>query len=171
LRSQLRVEFYGDSGTDISDLVARYGIADPIELRASVPYTKALELQLQLLLLHWNDERDEGTIPGKLFEYFIRAPSNPHIGYEHGIATQLIRERGAGLISNSEGPIREQLRAWIEDKHAGRLRRLDPSVSRGLSRDEQFRKLEPIFADIVEPEGASEIGIQRYVEYLSRSEN
>jgi glycosyltransferase involved in cell wall biosynthesis len=153
IRSQIRVEFFGESGTDITELAAKYRIVDQIEVRASVPYRAALELQLQadvLLLLHWNDKRDEGTVPGKLFEYLYARRPILYIGYEHGIAAEFIRERGAGLISNSAERIREQLRAWVEDKRAGRLTRLDQSVSRGLSRDEQFRKVEPIFADILD---------------------
>jgi hypothetical protein len=34
-------------------------------------------------------------------------------------------------------------------KQAGHLTRLDPSVSLGLSRDEQFRNLERLFARIL----------------------
>jgi hypothetical protein len=41
------------------------------------------------------------------------------------------------------------LRAWIEEKRAGGLKKLDPSVSRGLGRDEQFRKLEQVFTAIL----------------------
>jgi hypothetical protein len=152
LRGQIRVEFFGESGTDISDLAAKHGIADQIEVRAPVPYRTALELQLQadvLLLLHWNDKRDEGTIPGKLFEYLYARRPILYIGYEHGIAAEFIKARGAGLISNSAERIRDQLQAWVENKRAGRLTRLDPSISRGLSRDEQFSKLEALFADIL----------------------
>jgi hypothetical protein len=54
------------------------------------------------------------------------------------------------LISNSPERIRDQLQAWVENKRAGRLMRLDQSVNRGLSRDEQFCKLEPVFADILD---------------------
>jgi hypothetical protein len=153
LRNQVRVEFYGESGTDIAELAAKHGIADQIVVKGSVPYRAALELQLQsdvLLLLHWNDKRDEGTIPAKLFEYLYARHPILYIGYEHGIAAQLIRERNAGLISNSKERIREQLRAWVEDKGAGRLTTLAESVSRGLSRDEQFRKLEDLFRDILD---------------------
>jgi hypothetical protein len=152
LRNQIRVEFYGESGTDIADLAAKYGIADHIVVKGPVPYRASLELQLQadvLLLLHWNDKRDEGTIPAKLFEYLYARRPILYIGYEHGIAAQLIRERNAGLITNSKQRIRDQLCAWVEDKGAGRLTRLDKSVSRGFSRDEQFRKLDGIFSDIV----------------------
>ena len=41
------------------------------------------------------------------------------------------------------------MKAWIQDKQAGCLKALDRSVSRGLSRDEQFGKLEHIFADVL----------------------
>jgi hypothetical protein len=153
LRGQIRVEFFGESGTSISDLAAKHGVADQIAVRPSVPYQTALELQLQadvLLLLHWNDKRDEGTIPGKLFEYLYARRPILYIGYEHGIAAEIIKERGAGLISNSPERIRDQLQVWVENKRAGRLMRLDQSVSRGLSRDEQFCKLEPVFADILD---------------------
>jgi len=53
------------------------------------------------------------------------------------------------LVSNTPELIRDQLKTWIEDKQAGRLKALDPSVSRGLSRDDQFRNLEQIFADVL----------------------
>ena len=36
----------------------------------------------------------------------------------------------------------------ISDKRAGRLKMLDPSVRLGLSRDEQYRKLEQFLAAI-----------------------
>jgi hypothetical protein len=71
------------------------------------------------------------------------------IGYEHGIAAQLVRERNAGLVSNHPEQIRDQSQTWIEDKQTGRFKRLDPFVSRGLSRDEQYQKLERLFAEIL----------------------
>jgi hypothetical protein len=153
LRGQILVEFFGETETDISNLAAKFDIAEQIKIHAPVPYQMALKLQLQadvLLLLHWNDRRDEGTIPGKLFEYLYARRPILYIGYEHGIAAEFIRGRGAGLISNSTERIRDQLQVWIENKRAGRMTRLDASVSRGLSRDEQFRKLEPIFANIMD---------------------
>jgi hypothetical protein len=41
------------------------------------------------------------------------------------------------------------LRVWVRKKLAGRLTRLDPSVSLGLSREDQFLKLERVFAKIL----------------------
>jgi hypothetical protein len=102
-----------------------------------------------LLLLQWSDARDEGNLPGKTFEYLYARRPIVFIGYEQGVAAGLIRERGAGLVSNSPERIRDQLRAWIEDKQAGRLTRLDASVSIGFSRDEHFHRLASIFAEVV----------------------
>jgi glycosyltransferase involved in cell wall biosynthesis len=152
LRRQIRVEFFGESAAGIQSLAAELGVADRIFIRPRVPYRTALELQLQadvLLLLQWNDSQDEGAIPAKLFEYLYARRPILFIGYEHGTAAQLVRDRNAGLVSNHPERIRDQLQTWIEDKQAGRFKRLDPSVSRGLSRDEQYQKLERLFAEIL----------------------
>jgi glycosyltransferase involved in cell wall biosynthesis len=151
LRDRVMVEFRGDSCDDMLDLAAAHGIADRVAVKPRVPYHEALKLQMRadvLLLLQWNDARDEGNLPSKLFEYFYARRPILFIGYEGGIAAQMVRERQAGLVSNSPERIRNQLQEWIEDKRAGRLVALDPSVSRGLSRDEQFRKLEQVLADV-----------------------
>jgi hypothetical protein len=102
-----------------------------------------------LLLLQWSNKRDEGNLPGKIFEYLYARRPILFVGYEEGVAASLIRERRAGLVSNMPERIRDQLQAWLKDKRAGRLKRLDPSVSRGLSRDDQFSKLEHLFAKLL----------------------
>ena len=129
-----------------------YRIADLIEMHPQVPYRPALRLQLQanvLLMLQWNDKREEGTMPGKLFKYLYARRPILYIGYEHEAAAELIKQRGAGLVSNSPERIRDQLTAWLVQKRSNSLRRLDVSVSRGLSRDEQFHKLEHVFASVL----------------------
>jgi len=152
LRDRVMVEFYGDSRDEILALAEQHGIRDRVVASPPVPYRRALKLQINadiLLLLQWSDARDEGNLPGKIFEYFYARRPILLIGYEQGVAARLIRERGAGLVSNNPGHIRDQLCAWIEEKQEGGLTRLDPSVSLGLSRDEQFCKLEAIFAETV----------------------
>ena len=152
LRNRIIVEFFGDASNHVLALAAKHRVSDRVAARSPVPYRRALELQMTadiLLLLQWNDKRDEGTLPVKIFEYLYARRPILFIGYEQGVAAQLIRERGAGLVSNSPEQIRDQLQAWIKDKQAGRLSQLDPSVSLGLSRENQFCKLESIFAEIL----------------------
>jgi hypothetical protein len=102
-----------------------------------------------LLLLQWNDRRDEGNLPAKLFEYLYARRPILFIGYEQGIAAQLVRERAAGLVSNSPAQIADQLQVWIMARQQGGLERLGASVSRGLSRDQQYEKLEKLFNEIL----------------------
>jgi len=160
LRNRIIVEFFGDASNHVLALAAKHRVNDRVAARPPVPYRRALELQMTadiLLLLQWSDKRDEGTLPVKIFEYLYARRPILFIGYEQGIAARLIRERGAGLVSNTPERIRDQLQAWIKDKQAGRLSQLDPSVSRGLSRDDQFRRLEHIFAKVLnQRHGATE---------------
>jgi glycosyltransferase involved in cell wall biosynthesis len=152
LRDRMKVEFYGDSSDEILALAEQHRIRDRVAASPPVPYRRALELQMSadiLLLLQWSDVRDEGNLPGKTFEYLYARRPILLIGYEQGAAARLIRERGAGLVSNNPEHIADQLRAWIEEKQAGRLTQLDASVSCGLSRDAQFCKLDTIFAEVV----------------------
>jgi len=152
LRKHVKVEFFGNAGNEILGMAAQYRVRDQVIVRLPVPYSCSLKLQMEadvLLLLQWSDKRDKGNLPGKIFEYFYARRPILLIGYEHGVAARLIRERAAGLVSNRPEQIRDQLQAWIEQKRAGCLKALDPSVSWGLGRDDQFRKLEHILADVL----------------------
>jgi len=72
------------------------------------------------------------------------------IGYESGIAARFVIERNAGFVSNNSAEIRDQLQKWLAAKQAGRLGRLDPSVSSGLGRDDQYARLERLFEEVLE---------------------
>jgi Glycosyl transferase 4-like domain len=156
LRNRVMVEFYSDSGDAVLAAAAAHRVTDSVAVRPRIPYRQALELQMHadvLLLLQSNDQRDEGNLPAKLFEYLYARRPILFIGYEHGIAARLVTGRGAGLVSNSPTQICDQLQRWLEDKQAGRLNQLDASVSLGLSRDEQYRKLEHLFGEILNEGG------------------
>jgi len=155
LRNALKVEFFCDTGEVVLEAAAAHRVSDAVSAHRLVPYRRALELQTEadvLLLLQSSNERDEGNLPAKLFEYlYVRRPILL-IGYERGVAAQLVETRGAGFVSSDPTQIRDQLQRWSDDKRAGRLNRLDPSVCEGLSRDEQYQKLEQLFGEIVRAE-------------------
>lgn len=153
LRACMNVEFFSDEGDAVLDTAAAHRVGSAVTVKPRVPYRDALALQIEadvLLLLQSSDPRDEGNLPAKLFEYLYARRPILFIGYERGIAARLVIERSAGLVSNSPAKIRDQLQRWFEDKHAGRLHRLDPSVSLGLGREDQYAKLERLLAEIVE---------------------
>ena len=153
LRARINVEFFSDEGDAVLDAAAAHRVQSAVAVKPRVPYRHALALQMDadvLLLLQSSDPRDEGNLPAKLFEYLYARRPILLIGYERGIAARLVIERSAGLVSNSPVKIRDQLQRWIEDKRAGRLDRLDPSVSLGLGRDDQYAKLERLLEEILE---------------------
>jgi glycosyltransferase involved in cell wall biosynthesis len=153
LRTRINVEFFSDAGDAVLDAAAAHRVERAVTVKPRVPYRHALALQMDadvLLLLQSSDPRDEGNLPAKLFEYLYARRPILFIGYERGIAARLVIERSAGLVSNSPIKIRDQLQKWFEDKRAGRLDRLDPSVSLCLGRDDQYAKLERLLEEILE---------------------
>src|SRR5260370_1243574 len=153
LRTRINVEFFSDAGDAVLDAAAAHQVENAVAVKPRVPYQRALALQMEadvLLLLQSSDPRDEGNLPATLFEYLYARRPILFIGYERGVAARLVIERRAGLVSNSPVKIRDQLQRWFEDKRAGSLERLDPSVSLCLGRDDQYAKLEQLFEDIVE---------------------
>ena len=153
LRTCINVEFFSDAGDAVLDAAAAHWVESAVTVKPWVPYRHALALQMEadvLLLLQSSDPRDEGNLPAKLFEYLYARRPILFIGYERGIAARLVIERSAGLVANSPVKIRDQLERWFEDKRAGRLDRLDPSVSLGLGRDDQYAKLEHFLEELLE---------------------
>lgn len=153
LRACINVEFFSDAGDAVLDAAAAHRVESAVTVKPRVPYRHALALQMEadvLLLLQSSDPRDEGNLPAKLFEYLYARRPILFIGYERGIAARLVIERSAGLVANSPVKIRDQLQRWFENKRAGRLDRLDPSVSLGLGRDDQYAKLERLLEELLE---------------------
>ena len=156
LRDRVAVEFYSDAGDAVMTAAAAHGVTDIVAVKPRVPYRRALELQMQadvLLLLQSTDRRDEGNLPAKLFEYLYARRPILFVGYQQGIAARIIGERSAGLVTNNPVAIRDQLQGWITEKEGGSLRMLERRVCLGLSRDEQFQRLERFFATVLSEAG------------------
>jgi hypothetical protein len=152
LRNRVIVEFYGESADAVLTAAVAHGITEAVAVNPRVPYQRALELQVKadvLLLLQSNDKRDDGNLPAKLFEYLFARRPILFIGYERGIAARIIAERGAGFIANDPKRICNQLQVWLAQKQTGELKTLDRAVCFGLSRDEQYQKLERLFTEIL----------------------
>jgi len=143
-REKVAVHFYGPSEADIDDLARKFGVRDRVFVRPRVSHSESLSLQKNadvLLLMQWNDKKDEGNIPAKLFEYLAVLRPILFLGYEAGTVAQMIRERNAGFVSNSPERIAEQLAKWIDRLPSG-VPSLPESARHGLARGEQFHRLE-----------------------------
>lgn len=145
-RNKVRVHFYGRYLSWVQELVKSYGLEDIVSISEAVPFSMSVALQMQsdiLLLLLWNDPAETGVYTGKIFEYFGARHPILAIGKNADVAGCLIEERGAGVVTNDSKVIAASLSKWLEQKfelHEPFV--LDEDVSKGLTRQDQFRILD-----------------------------
>ena len=139
------------------------GVADQLTLLPPEPHAKIIARQYEtdaLLLMQWNDERDAGTVPGKLFEAIGARRPVIATGYAKGVTAGIVRERGLGTFANEPSVIANALAQMLTRKRAvGMIPPLPESVRDGFSCTEQFAALDPLFhevADIVPRLAAAE---------------
>lgn len=149
----VRAEFYGAAPAALSAMAARHGVTDRVAIHGRVPYRESIDLQMNadvLLLLQWNDPRERGNVPGKLFEYLGARRPVLGIGVEDGVPARVLAERGAGIVLNDPDAIAARLQAWIAEKRAKGAIPLLPMVAReGQARDEQYAITERLLEDVV----------------------
>jgi len=127
LVGNLEVRFVGfDSRDVVGTLVEEHSLGDTVKFLQQVPFKESVRLQKEstaLLLLSWNDPRDEGTYSGKLFEYLgAGRPILATSVYEGGGIPRLLSETGTGIVANDAATIRDVLRVWLlEYRQEGRL--------------------------------------------------
>jgi len=155
-RHAVRVKFYHDQMDAVAQRAERLGVRDVIEICPPVPRREILRIERAadvLLLSRWADPRDDGVIPGKLFEYIGARRPILAIGSTTGEAAEIVRSGPFGLVSNSPMEIAEQLLAWIGEKRAagGRLPDLPAAPTRRYLREAQFRRIDPLITELAEP--------------------
>lgn len=148
----VKVRFYGENGS-VEQIAHDEGVTELVEFFDRVSYAESLRVQAGsdvLLLLMWNDPGEVGTYTGKLFEYVGAGRPILMIGYEHGVAAGLIRERSLGVVANDPEEIAEALRAWSKQKaDQGRIPAHPLSTQSGLSRQEHAVELRRVITDVV----------------------
>ena len=149
----VRVEFYGCEPGQILPLARACGVADAVSVFPHRPHKEILAIQAGadiLLLLQWNDPREQGNVPGKVFEYLAARRPILGLGLAEGVPARIIRERGAGIYANEPEAIARQLEIWRAAKRRdGRLAPLPASVAAGFSRPEQCGRIEQLLGGLV----------------------
>jgi hypothetical protein len=146
------VEFVGAKDKAVREFAERFGLTDHIRVHPTVPYTRALEIQLGadvLLHMQWCDPKEHGTIAGKIFDYLGARRPILGIALEDCVVAELVRERGAGLVTNDSKKIAKQVERWLAQKRQGGVPPLPPSASEGLERSLQFEKIETLLTNVV----------------------
>jgi Glycosyl transferase 4-like domain/Glycosyl transferases group 1 len=146
LRSAVRVQFYGTSPEQTLPAAATAGVQDQVVVHPHLARPQIAAIQQRadvLLLMQWNDPREQGNLPGKLFEYLGARRPILGLGLKDGVPAKIIRERAAGCFANDPARIAAQLTAWLDTKRRlGHLPSLPPAAAAGFTRAEQFERLE-----------------------------
>jgi glycosyltransferase involved in cell wall biosynthesis len=146
----VRIHFYGTDPEHVLPLACELGIADRVVVHPHVPRAQAAAVQQEadvLLLIQWDDPREQGNLPGKLFEYLGARRPILGVGLEDGVPATIIGERAAGCFANDPAQIAAQLAAWLDTKRRlGRVPALPPEAGALFTRAEQFATLERLFA-------------------------
>lgn len=151
----IQVDFYGADPVALRRMASAHGVLGQVSANDRVSYADSIALQMNadiLLLLQWDDERELGNVPGKVFEYIASRRPVLGLGPVGGVPARILQERNAGAVINEPAQIAARLAEWQNEKRAkGELSLLPASVRDGLSRSDQYANVEKFLASIVEP--------------------
>jgi glycosyltransferase involved in cell wall biosynthesis len=155
------VDFYGQDLRTVNELAQRYGVSEQVHLRGPIAHIDSLAQQQTadvLLLLLGSDPREVGVYTGKLFEYIGSGRPILAVGGSKGVAAEMIRSRGLGVVASDPEAIAGALRRWSDEKRAtGAIVAAPREGKVGLSRDEQFDKVDDLLRQLVEKRAESRL--------------
>jgi glycosyltransferase involved in cell wall biosynthesis len=118
-----RLEIYGSVDPTVANEIAAAGLADRVVLHGSVEPDEARRAQHRaavLLSLGWDDPRDLGSTPAKLFEYAAARRPIVHVGEPRSVGSRLIVEHrlGRSVSSGDVDTICKVLEEYLGDVHS-----------------------------------------------------
>jgi len=149
---QVRVSIYSGDARQAMAAAERAGVAGQVALHGPIPRAEMLRLEQEadlLLLLRWDEPREDSVIAGKLFEYIGARRPILSVGRTEGEAADIIRRNSFGLVSNDPGEIAEFLRRALEigaEAACG----YDPRKADVFRRERQFETVESFLATAAE---------------------
>lgn len=142
----IEIRFYGAREEWLEEEIEKCGLRGVARQYGEVSRDAALQKQREsqlLLLLNWDDPRENGNYPGKVFEYL--AAGRPILATGGGagdVVPALLAETGAGVHAPGAAEVKAALKGYYaEFKSQGRLTpQGDRTKSAGYSHPEMARK-------------------------------
>ena len=154
LRGAVRICFYGTQPDFVWPIAAEEGVCDNVEVHGHVARDEALRQQASgdlLLLMQWDDPREQGNVPGKFFEYFGARRPILVLGLADGVPATIVAARAAGFTATDPEALAGRLLAWLAEKRrAGRIAMLPQSARAGLTRREQVGQFHRFLSNLLE---------------------
>jgi glycosyltransferase involved in cell wall biosynthesis len=163
--ADVEIHFWGSFERWIRELVTHYHLDTIVRFHDPVPNKKSVEKQQGsqiLLLLSWNNPREEGVLTGKLFEYLAARRPILSLGYSKGALSMLLDETHAGFSVENDREIEDAfLKFYAEFKNTGQVhyKGIDSEVQQ-YSHLEMARKFAKLLDQIV-PDDKMESGLNQ----------
>ena len=109
----------GDFSVRQQQLIKDYNLEKCLDVSTYIPRQALLALESQvdiLLLLRWDDRREDGVIAGKLFEYIGLKKPILCLGSTTGEAADIVRDNNYGLVSNDADEVADFLLTALRQK-------------------------------------------------------
>lgn len=113
-----KVRFFGPTQYWLEQEIKRHRLEEIAKQYGIVPREVALMKQREsqvLLLLNWDDPREQGVYTGKIFEYLAARRPILAIGGVKGVVGELLEETGAGVHISNLLDLEEVLRSWYRE--------------------------------------------------------
>lgn len=146
------VRFYTENAGTVKDLAEKFAVESSVSFHPTRPYQDILRIERQadaLYLMRWDDPREDGVIPGKLFEYIGAKRPILSTGRMQGEVADILSGRPETLLTNDVGAICAQLRAWLSQRRQGRLPDVTHASEAAYTRGAQFQVIEALFSSVV----------------------
>jgi len=153
-RSDWEVRFYGSPVPHLDEIAEELGIQDVVKHYGFVSHSEAVKAQMEsrlLLLLDWEDPKELGVYPGKIFEYLgARRPILATGGHHDGVVGHFIRGTGSGAHAVFIGEITKALEFYYGAYKAGLEYPLavDPTAYREYTQLEMARKYAGLLEEV-----------------------
>jgi hypothetical protein len=117
--NRIKVRFYGHVKTWLADEIEKMGLEDIVEQYGELPKDKIILKQREsqiLLLLNWDDSKEKGVCPAKIYEYLaIQRPILATGGSGGDVVEEILSETRAGVYAPSVDDIKKGLKDFYSD--------------------------------------------------------
>lgn len=104
-RDLIEIRFFGGREDWLVGDIEKFALQNVVRLYGSIPREEAIERQKEsqlLLLLLWNDKKEEGVYTGKLFEYLGSKRPILALGGANSIVRELLTSTNSGCFAENE---------------------------------------------------------------------
>ncbi len=118
LRKIVQIDFFGSNLGFINSLINKFQLYKCVKTYSEISRNESLRRQKNaqiLLLLTWNNSKERGVLPGKLFEYIGSGVPILSIGAIENEASKLIEKNNFGVATNNKEKIAKFIQSILDN--------------------------------------------------------